>query len=299
VRATILGSAAGGGFPQWNCNCPTCEAVRTGTRPASARTQSSIAVRGSSGPWFLVNASPDLGRQLELLASPTRTGLRSTPIGGVLLTDAEIDHTAGLLLLRESNVPLPVYSSAEVRAALMDGYPVLRMLERYSGVRWSPIEPGERVRLASSSLEVEAFPTGGDPPLYLGENGDGPEAMGLTFRDAETDRVLTYAPALARLDAEILSRLDASDCALVDGTFWHDDELVALGIGNRTARDMGHVPLDGDDGSLAALADLRARTILVHVNNTNPILLEDSRERAELDERGIELGVDGMEIELA
>lgn len=297
MRARILGSAAGGGFPQWNCNCSICDAARTGARPTEARTQSSIAVRGSSGPWFLVNASPDLRSQLDRLESP-RTGLRSTPIGGVLLTDAEIDHTAGLLLLRESDVPLPVYSTPAVRDALTEGYPVLRMLEQYCGVSWSPIEPGARIRLEGSSLEVEAFPTGGDAPLYLGPGGDVPEAIGLTFRDAESDGILTYAPALAHLDADILERLDASDCALVDGTFWSEDELVTLGISTRAARDMGHVPLDGGKGSLAALAALRARTILVHVNNTNPILLDDSPERAAVAAHGVEVGRDGMEVEL-
>ena len=298
MHVRILGSAAGGGFPQWNCNCATCEAARTGAHPAERRTQSSIAVRGSAGPWYLVNASPDLRQQLELLAPKRRNGLRTTPVAAVLLTDAEIDHTAGLLLLRESSVPVQVYSSDAVRRALTDGYPVLRMLERYCGVSWSPLEPGARIRLPDSSLEVEAFPTGGDAPLYLDEGAEAPEALGLTFRDAGSDAVLTYTPALARLDDAILSRLDASDCALVDGTFWSDDELIALGIGARSARDMGHVPLDGPSGSLAALARVRARTILVHVNNTNPILLDDSPERAALDEGEIEVGRDGMEIEL-
>ena len=298
MHLRILGSAAGGGFPQWNCSCATCEAVRTGARPAERRTQSSIAVRGSTGRWFLVNASPDLRQQLEFLASGRHDGLRTTPVAAVLLTDAEIDHTAGLLLLRESSVPIQVYSSDAVRGALTDGYPVLRMLERYCGVSWSPLEPGARIPLPDASLVVEAFPTGGDAPLYLDGGAEAPEALGLTFRDAESDGVLTYAPALARLDDEILSRLAASDCALVDGTFWRDDELLALGIGTRTARDMGHVPLDGKDGSLAALARVSARTILVHVNNTNPILLDDSPERAALSESGVEVGRDGMEIEL-
>ncbi len=297
MQARILGSAAGGGYPQWNCNCSTCESARSGARPTEARTQSSIAVRGTSGPWFLVNASPDLRAQLAHLESP-RQGLRTTPIGGVLLTDAEIDHTAGLLLLRESDVPLHIYSNAEVREALTEGYPVLTMLDKYCGVTWTPLEPDARVRLAGSSLEVEAFPTGGDAPLYLGAGADGPEAMGLTFRDVEGDGVLTYAPALARLDAEILERLDASDCVLADGTFWSEDELVALGISTRNARDMGHVPLDGEGGSLAALGSLRARTILVHVNNTNPILLDDSPERAAVERHGVEVGRDGLEVEL-
>ena len=298
MHVRILGSAAGGGFPQWNCSCLTCEAARTGARPAERRTQSSIAVRGSTGPWFLVNASPDLRQQIEFLTSERNDGLRATPFAAVLLTDAEIDHTAGLLLLRESSVPIQVYSSDAVRGALTDGYPVLRMLELYCGIGWSPLEPGVRIPLPGSSLDVEAFSTGGDAPLYLDDGAEAPEAFGLTFRDAESDGVLTYAPGLARLDEAILSRLDASDCVLVDGTFWRDDEMIALGIGSRTARDMGHVPLDGEDGSLAALGRVRARTILVHVNNTNPILLDDSPERAAVGASGVEVGRDGMEIEL-
>ena len=161
-----------------------------------------------------------------------------------------------------------------------------------------PLEPGVRTRLAGSSLEVEAFPTGGDAPLYLGPAADGPGASGLTFRDNESNGVLTYAPGLARLDADILTRLDASDCALVDGTFWSGDELLALGIGTRDAAAMGHAPLTGTGGSLATLAALRPRTILVHVNNTNPILLDGSPERATVEANGIEVAYDGMEIEL-
>jgi pyrroloquinoline quinone biosynthesis protein B len=297
VRVRVLGSAAGGGFPQWNCRCPTCEAARGGA--ARPRTQSSIAIRGAEGPWFLANASPDLRQQLEALGAEGLDGVRAAPVAGVLLTDAEIDHTAGLLLLRESSAPIRVYGSEQVRRALSDGYPVLRILEDYSGVQWRPLEPGAAVGLDGSSLEVESFGAGGDAPRYLAGTGADVEATGLVFRDRATGGVLTYVPGLARLDDAVLGRLAASDVVLVDGTFWRDDELARLGISDRTAGDMGHVPLSGPDGTLAALARLdRPRPILVHINNTNPILLERSPERDEVLRAGVEIAADGLEVEL-
>ena len=309
MRARILGSAAGGGFPQWNCRCPTCDAARTGTA-ARPRTQSSLAVRGAAGPWFLANASPDLRQQLEGLAGDRADavraveglagdGVRAAPVAGVLLTDAEIDHTAGLLLLRESSTPIRVYGSDAVRHALTDGYPVLPILGAYSGVEWQALEPGGPLPIDGSSLEVESFAAGGDAPRYLTGTDAEVEASGLVFRDRSTGGVLTYVPGLARLDDDILGRLAASDVVLVDGTFWRDDELLRLGISERGARQMGHVPLTGPGGSLEVLAQLqRPRVILVHINNTNPILLERSPERDAVLAAGVEIGDDGREIEL-
>jgi pyrroloquinoline quinone biosynthesis protein B len=299
MRVRVLGSAAGGGFPQWNCRCETCEAARAGER-ARPRTQSSLAIRGDDGPWFLVNASPDLRHQLETrLDPPARAdGVRASPIAGVLLTDAEIDHTAGLLLLRESPTPVRVFGAAAVERALTDGYPVLPMLERYCGALWQTLEPGGPQPLDGSSLAVEPFPTGGDAPRYLGSDVE-LEASGLVFRDRATGGVVTYVPGLARLDEGVIARLAASDLVLVDGTFWHDDDLARLGISDRTARDMGHTPLAGPGGSLAVLARLeRPRRVLVHINNTNPILLEGSPEREEVVRAGVEVAYDGLEVEL-
>jgi pyrroloquinoline quinone biosynthesis protein B len=295
VRVHVLGSAAGGGSPQWNCHCEVCEAARTGVR-ARPRTQSSLAIRGGQGPWFLVNASPDLRQQLETLDQPGVDGVRAQPIAGVLLTDAEIDHTAGLLLLRESATPLRVYGDAGVERALSDGYPVLPMLQRYCGAEWQPLEPGRTLPIDGSSLEVESFAAGGDAPRYL----DGElEATGLVFRDRATGGVATYVPGLARLDDGVVARFAASDLVLVDGTFWRDDELARLGISDRTAGDMGHVPLSGSGGTLEVLAGLRRpRTVLIHINNTNPILLEDSPEREEVVRAGIEVAYDGLVVEL-
>jgi pyrroloquinoline quinone biosynthesis protein B len=298
MRVRILGSAAGGGLPQWNCQCRVCEAARESGSGALPRTQSSVAVRGTRGPWFLLNASPDVRQQLADFPASRSSGLRATSVGGVLLTDAEIDHTAGLLLLRESSVPLRVWSTEEVRAALSDGYPLLRMLERYCGVDWSRIEPERPVALDGSSLEVEAFATGGDAPLYIGDAVDGPGSIGLTIRDRDRGVSIAYVPALDALVDEVVARLEASDCVLVDGTFWTSDELVALGIAQRDAAAMGHAPLGGPEGSLARLSEVRSRIILVHVNNTNPILLEDSPERALVEASGVEVSYDGLEFEL-
>ena len=291
MRVRVLGSAAGGGFPQWNCRCETCEAARAGER-ARPRTQSSLAIRGDDGPWFLVNASPDLRQQLESLDGQGGE-VRGAPIAGVLLTDAEIDHTAGLLLLRESTAPVRVFGAAGVERALTDGYPVVPMLERYCGVEWRTLEPG---RLEGSSLVVEPFATGGDAPRYLGPDAE-LEASGIAFSDS--GGAVVYAPGLARVDDGVAARFAASDVVLVDGTFWHDDDLARLGISDRTARDMGHTPLAGPGGTLELLAGLeRPRKVLVHINNTNPILLEDSPEREQVVRAGVEVAYDGLEIEL-
>jgi len=284
VRVRVLGSAAGGGFPQWNCHCGTCEAAREGVR-ARPRTQSSLAIRGDEGPWFLVNASPDARQQLETLTPDQVDGVRAPPIAGVLLTDAEIDHTAGLLLLRESGTPVRVFGDAGVERALRET--VLQMLERFCGVEWLALESGRARPLEGSSLVVEPFHAGGD------------QASGFVFRDHAGGGVVTYAPTLARLDDGVLSRFAASDLVLVDGTFWRDDELARLGISVRSAHDMGHVPLSGPGGTLEALAGLeRPRKVLVHINNTNPILLEDSPERGEVLRAGVEVAYDGLEVEL-
>lgn len=283
MRVRVLGSAAGGGFPQWNCHCGTCEAAREGLR-ARPRTQSSLAIRGDDGPWFLVNASPDARQQLETLTPRHVDGVRAPPIAGVLLTDAEIDHTAGLLLLRESATPVRVFGDAAVERALRET--VLRMLERFCGVEWETLEAGRARPLEGSSLVVEPFGVGGD------------QSTGFVFRDRAAG-VVTYVPALASLDDGVLARLAASDLVLVDGTFWRDDELARLGISARSASDMGHVPLSGPGGTLEALARLeRPRKVLVHINNTNPILLEDSAERKAVLRAGVEVAYDGLEIEL-
>jgi pyrroloquinoline quinone biosynthesis protein B len=296
VHVRILGSAAGGGFPQWNCHCGVCQAARVGER-AQPRTQSSLAIRGAEGPWFLVNASPDARQQLETLVTDGANESRAGPIAGVLLTDAEIDHTAGLLLLRESAIPVRVYGDTGVELALRRGFPVLTMLERYCGLEWNTLVAGTEIELDGSSLTVESFAVGGDAPRYLDGSGVELEASGMVFRDRVNDAVVTYVPGLARLDDPIRDRFAASDLVLVDGTFWTDDELPRLGFSQRGAHDMGHLPLSGPGGTIEALSALpRPRKVLVHINNTNPILLDDSPQRAAVCDAGIEIGYDGMEM---
>ena len=260
--------------------------------------QSSLAIQGDDGPWFLVNASPDARQQLETLALPADS-VRAAPIAGVLLTDAEIDHTAGLLLLRESATPMRVFGSAGVERALRHAYPVLEMLERYCGAEWQTLEPGATLALEGSTLAVEPFEVGGDAPLYLGGSNIDLQASGFVFRDGASGAVVTYVPGLARWDDDVLTRFAASDLVLVDGTFWRDDELARLGISDRSARDMGHVSLSGPGGTLEALAGLQGpRKVLVHINNTNPILLEDSPEREAVLRAGVEVAYDGLEVQL-
>jgi pyrroloquinoline quinone biosynthesis protein B len=217
----------------------------------------------------------------------------------VLLTDAEIDHTAGLLLLRESATPGRVLGDQGIERALRRGYPVLTILERYCGAEWETLEPGRASPLEGSSLAVEPFEAGGDSPRYVRESDVELEATGFVFRDRAGSGVVTYVPGLARLDDGVLTRMASSDLVLVDGTFWRDDELARLGISTRSARDMGHVPLSGPGGTLEALARLRRpRKVLVHINNTNPILLEDSPERKAVLGAGVEVAYDGLEIPL-
>ena len=302
MQVLVLGSAAGGGFPQWNCNCAGCQAVRSGKEGVLGRTQSSLAIRGSSGGWFLVNASPDVRQQLERLRDNSSVSVRFSPIAGVLLTDAEIDHTAGLTILREASQPLQIYGTNTVKQALTQGFPLLEVLKNYCGVQWNPLEPGTMVNLdseAKSSLEIEPFALKGTPPKYMGFTTEANSVVGFTFRDRTSAKVVTYAPALAEFTPEIVKRFEASDCILVDGTFWQDDELVRLGTSTRTALAMGHLPLAGDEGSLARLAQLScSRKIFVHINNTNPILIPNSPERQMVEAAGIEVGYDGLAIRL-
>jgi pyrroloquinoline quinone biosynthesis protein B len=264
---------------------------------ARPRTQSSLAIRGGDGPWFLVNASPDARQQLEELSPGQVDEVRAPPIAGVLLTDAEIDHTAGLLLLRESTMPVCIFGDEGVERALRSGYPVLAILEHYCGAEWQTLEPERPTPLPGSSLVVELFHVGGDAPRYMSGSDEELQASGFVFRDSAGAGVITYVPGLARLDDGVLGRFAMSDLVLVDGTFWRDDELARLGISQRSARDMGHVPLSGPGGTLEALARLeRPRKALVHINNTNPILLDDSPQRAAVCDAGIEIGYDGMEM---
>lgn len=305
MQIAVLGSAAGGGFPQWNCNCRNCAGLRSGTLRARARTQSSICVRGTGADWALINASPDVLAQIRAYAplQPARTQ-RDTGIAAVVLMDAQIDHVTGLFMLRERGSPLPLWCTELVREDLTLSNPVLRVLGHYCGVDHHAIAldgsefevagvPG--VRFSALTLASEAPPY--SPRRGRPEPGDN---VGLMMRDAASSRRLFYAPGLGAISPMVRDAMMAADCVLVDGTFWTDDEMQRQGFSKKRARDMGHLPQSGEGGMLEVLGTLPAATrkVLIHINNTNPILDEDSPERAACDEAGVEIAWDGMEIEL-
>jgi len=293
----VLGSAAGGGFPQWNCVCPPCRAVRDGSRPARPRTQSSVAVSADRRRWTLLNASPDVRAQLGSCPDLHPDGTGEVPLQAVLLTDAELDHTLGLLLLREGG-GLVVHATEATRDTLYDGTALLRTLEAYCPVQWRPVVPGADVPLGDG-LSYRAFDV---PTTKRPRFGSGPRegrVVGYRLTDERSGRALVHLPVLQELTPAVCAQLEDCACLLVDGTCWSDDELVRLGRGSRTAREMGHLPISGPGGSLEQLAALPIeRRVYVHVNNTNPILLEDSPERRAVEERGLEVAVDGLELEV-
>ncbi len=314
MRIRVLGSAAGGGFPQWNCNCRNCAGVRNGTVRTRARTQSSIAVTGGSqeqgpaeGPdarWALINASPDILLQLRDCPAlwPARE-LRDTDIGAIVLVDGQIDHTTGLYMLREATHPWPLWCTESVRADLTRGNPILDVLSHYCGIEHRPMPlEGEFLIETLPGLRWRALPVPGKPAPYS-PNRAAPlpgDNVGLLIGDARAERKLFYAPGLAAIDATVWRAMRCAACVLVDGTFWSDQEMIGLGLSVHRALDIGHLALSGEGGMLEWLDRLSAgtRKILIHINNTNPILDEDSPQRAELERRGIEVAWDGMEIEL-
>ncbi len=293
----VLGSAAGGGYPQWNCGCPGCRAVRDGSRPCRPRTQSSIAVSADYRSWFLLNASPDIRAQIESFPALRPRGARETPLEAVLLTDAELDHTLGLLLLREGRA-LELHATPAVHADLRDGTSVLRTLDAYCPVDWRPVTPGVDVSLAGG-LTYRAFTVPTTKRTRLGFGEESGRVVGYRLSDENSGRVAVYLPGVQELTPEVREQLDDCACLLVDGTCWHDDELIRLGLAGKTAREMGHLPISGPGGSLEALSSLPiGRRIYVHINNTNPILLEDTPERRAIEELGMEVSTDGMEVRI-
>lgn len=302
MKIRVLGSGAGGGFPQWNCNCHNCRRLRRGEMRGRARTQSSIAVSSDERHWVLFNASPDIRTQLESFpAAHPRTGIRDSGIAAIILIDSQIDHTTGLLMLRESTAPLQIYCSDMVRADLSTGFPILCMLEHYCGIEHHPVPldggtfeiPGiSDLRFSSHALQSKAPPY--SPHRHDPHEGDN---IGVVVEQISTGRKLYYAPGLGAIEPHVEQAMLTADCILVDGTFWHEDEMARAGIVHKRAREMGHLPQSGPDGMTQILGRLHhPRKILIHINNTNPILDEDSRERAELKAHGIEVSYDGMEI---
>lgn len=305
MRLRVLGSAAGGGFPQWNCNCRNCHGLRAGTVRAKRRTQSSIAVTGDDTHWLLFNASPDILEQLHAnpVLQPGRS-LRDTAITAILLMDAQIDHTTGLFMLREHRARWPIWCTAAVHEDLTAGNPIFRVLAHYAGVDWHEIPLAGEVFSPDglAGLDCAALPLHSNAPPYSPRR-DRPvpgDNIGVTLTDRATGKRLFYAPGLGSMEPAVLAAMQAADCVLVDGTLWTDDEMLRLGASSRTGQAMGHLAQSGPGGMLEWLATLpdTTRKILIHINNTNPILDEDSPERAVLAERGIEVAEDGMEVVL-
>lgn len=298
MTAIVLGAAAGGGFPQWNCNCEVCRLAWAGDPRVRARTQASLAVSTNGERWVLLNASPDLRAQIAATAAlHPRDGLRGSPLEAVVLTGAEIDQTAGLLSLRE-RTPFTLIATAATLAAVA-GNPMFGALA--ADVVWRrAITPGQRFRL-DDNLEAELFMVPGKLPLYL--EGDDPDTASETAANVGVELTdgrsrLAYVPGAASVTPALRERLSRADVILFDGTLFTDDEMIRSGTGAKAGRRMGHMPIDGPDGSLAALEGLSARRVFVHINNTNPILVGGSPERARVEAAGWEVAWDGMEIVL-
>ncbi len=304
MRIHVLGSAAGGGFPQWNCNCSNCAGLRDGTLAAIARTQSSIAVTADGDNWVLVNASPDIRQQILAFPElqPARQK-RDIGIRAVLLMDAQIDHTTGLLTLREHTQRLDLYCTDMVYQDLTSGFPVVRMLEHYCGVQWHqiPIDGTPFSVAGVAGIRFRAVPLASKAPPYSPHRNDPHpgDNIGLVVEDDDSGRSLFYAPGLADIEPHLEPLMARADCMLVDGTCWTNDEMQRRGVGNKLAMDMGHRPQSGPDGMIELLRQFTGpRKILIHINNTNPILGDDSPERAALAAEGIEVAYDGMDIEV-
>lgn len=305
MRLIVLGSAAGGGLPQWNCACDNCARARSGDPAVRPRTQSSVAVSADGARWVLLNASPDLRAQMAAVPAlaPPRPP-RSTALAGVLVTNADIDHVAGLLSLREAQ-PFALHATARVHS-ILDGNPVFDSLDRRL-VRRRTIESGRPVELTDAGgeptgLRATLFPVPGKVALYLegaretgdlaGEAGD---TVGVEIEGA--GRRILYVPACARIEDDLLARARDVDLLLFDGTLWEDDEMVRMGLGAKTGRRMGHVSVSGPEGTIARFADVPVgRKVLIHLNNSNPLLADDSPERAAALRAGWEVAHDGQEM---
>lgn len=302
----VLGSAAGGGFPQWNCGCPNCRGLREGTVRAQARTQECVAVSADGAAWLLLNCSPEIRQQIEGFPGLHPRGPRDSPIAAILVTNGDLDHCLGLLSLRESH-PLVVYATEPVRRGFVEDNVLYRTLERFPGqVTWRTLKLGGDAEIVGpdgrpAGLAVMPLAVPGKPPIHLEHRAPpAPEDnIGVRVREQATGRVLAYCSAAAAVTDDMRRALDGADAVFFDGTFWSSDELPALGLGTKRAEEMAHLPVGGPGGSLARLAGLRARRrVYIHINNTNPMLRDDSAERAQVDAAGWEIAGDGMEVRL-
>jgi pyrroloquinoline quinone biosynthesis protein B len=307
LRVVVLGAAAGGGVPQWNCGCRICRAART-RHPELQSTQASLAISADGDHWFLINASPDLRQQLTATPQlhPAAGKLRHSPIAGVILTNGEIDAIAGLLSMREG-WPFTIYAHAKVLATLKSNS-VFNVLNEKT-VRRQPITVEEAFEPAvpdgsPSGIEILPFEVTGKGAWYLeGERREGQEAagdtLGLRIRDKATNKFFYFLAACAAVTDDLKSRLKGAPLVFFDGTVWRDDELIAAGLGNKTGQSMGHIAMSGERGAIAALENLGIdRKIFLHINNSNPALLHDSEERRAAEHAGWHIPADGTEITL-
>jgi pyrroloquinoline quinone biosynthesis protein B len=307
LEAVVLGSAAGGGFPQWNSNAPACRRARAKDDTAVPRSQASLAVSANGRDWFVLNASPDLRLQIEATAAlHPREGLRSSPIAGVLVPGGDVDAVAGLLHLRERH-RFSIYAPARVLAVIAAN-PIFHVLAP-DCVERVELPLGRRIELAGtagpSGIAVIAFAVPAKVPLYLETAGKDPgiaeegDAVGLQIIDSGTGKSFFFIPGCAAMTDLLRRRLTGSELVFFDGTLWRDDEMIRLGVGNKTGRRMGHMSMSGDEGAIAAFRDLGVkRRIFIHINNSNPVLLDDSPERQAAEAAGWEIAYDGMEVRL-
>jgi pyrroloquinoline quinone biosynthesis protein B len=306
MQARVLGAAAGGGFPQWNSNAMGCRRARAGDPRAKSRTQASLAVSADGDHWFLLNASPDLRQQIEANSClHPNHGLRSSPIAGVILTGGDVDAIAGLLTMRERQ-PFTVYGTEQIHQVL-EANPIFEVLARDVVTR-QRVEVGKPITLAlpngsASGLSVELFPVPGKTPLYLEDPTaappivEGEQTVGAMVSSCSSR--LFFVPGCARMTPALAQRLQGADVVFFDGTLWTDDEMVQAGVGSKTGMRMGHMSVSGPRGTISAFETIDVRRkILLHINNSNPILLDDSPERAEAEKAGWEVAYDGMEIAL-
>jgi pyrroloquinoline quinone biosynthesis protein B len=303
----ILGSAAGGGFPQWNCACSHCRGVREGLINANPRTQESVGLSADEEDWFLINASPDIRTQIESFGPLHPGKSRTTPIQAIFLTNGDLDHCLGLLSLRE-NHRLVIYATESVRRGFTEGNVLYRTLQRFAGqATWRTLKLGiEETLLCAdgrpSGLTVRALAVPGKPPIHLDGlvSPSNPELnVGFRFRQCANGRVLAYLSAVGRITPSVFEGLADADCVMFDGTFWSSDELSAPGFLEKSAEDLAHWPVGGQRGSLAMLSTITApQRVFIHINNTNPMLREDSTERKIIEAAGWSVAWDGMEIRL-
>jgi pyrroloquinoline quinone biosynthesis protein B len=307
VRVRVLGSAAGGGFPQWNCGCGNCAGARRGEPGLRPRTQESVAVSPDGDAWFLINCSPEVRAQIEAFPALWPRQPRHSPIAGIILTNGDLDHCLGLLSLRESH-PLVVYATRAVRDGFTEDNVLYRTLARFPGqVTWrvldldreQPLGDGDDGR--GARLRVTAVAAPGKRPLHLEatRTASPEDNVGLVIRDEASSARLAYFSGVAGPSPEIERAAVGAGALFFDGTFWSSDELIAAGLGSRRAEEMAHWPVGGPEGSLGFLSRARAtRRILIHVNNTNPVLREDGLERRALAAAGVEVAEDGLELAL-